>query len=61
MNQDNWSITQEPNCESLTSNSVADVVLDYDVSKTATVVVEASEAFTNSKAVKCPITRCYVS
>ena len=65
---DNWTVTQKPNCETLTANSMASKDYAYDVGATTTVVWTFAEAFANTKRVApggmpwsiCPITACTV-
>jgi hypothetical protein len=55
---DNWTVTQKPNCETLTANTLADKVYDYDESATSTLVYTSTEAFANSKPTDCPVLSC---
>jgi hypothetical protein len=65
---DNWTVTQKPNCETLTENSMAPKAYAYEISSTATVVWTYLEAFANTKHTApsdkpwsiCPITSCTV-
>ena len=63
---DNWTVTQKPNCVTLTANAMTDKEYGYDAAATTTSVYIDSDVFTNSKAVApgnmpwsvCPITGC---
>jgi hypothetical protein len=65
---DNWTVTQKPNCQTLTAETMADKEYLYDSSATATVVWTYLEAFGNTKRVApggmpwsiCPISSCTV-
>jgi hypothetical protein len=65
---DNWKVTQKPNCETLTAETLSAKDYAYDTSATATVVWTYLEAFGNTKRVApggmpwsvCPITSCTV-
>jgi hypothetical protein len=57
---DNWKVTQKPNCETLTANSLTNKEFPYDVSQTSTTVYTSAQAFANSKGSACPITSCTV-
>jgi hypothetical protein len=63
---DNWTVSQKPNCETLTANRMAPKEYAYDTAATTTSVYIDSDVFTNSKSVApsgkpwsvCPITAC---
>ena len=55
---DNWMVVQKPNCETITANSLADKVYDYNAAATTTAVYTSAEAFTNTNTTGCPITSC---
>jgi len=55
---DNWTVTQKPNCETLSANTMTHKDCPYDTNATTTTVYAASEIFANSKAGPCPIHNC---
>jgi hypothetical protein len=57
---DNWKVTQKPNCETLTANTLDNKEFAYNVAATSTTVYTSSQVFSNSKATACPITYCTV-
>ena len=65
---DNWTVTQKPNCATLTANSMTAKDYAYNTGATGTVVYTFVEAFANTKRTApggmpwsvCPITSCEV-
>jgi len=56
---DNWTVTQKPNCETLTANTMTAKDYAYDTTATTTIVYAANaNIFANSKSSACPILSC---
>ena len=59
--KDNWEIYQQPNCNSLTPNTIASKIYNYDTAATTTIVYDSAAVFSNSLSALCPLSSCSVT